>query len=389
MKQKEKKIIFIANGFGLSPVLSGGEVRLFNLLKYIKNYFIPVLITTSGGTTAIKNYLKTVNFDIKTVKCSFILKKEFFSIQRLTGYFISAFHTFLLLRKINFNAIYTSSDAICDILPAFFIKIFKNKKWFVMLHHKYLSPFKRPGNFFKNLFLFFLQNFSFTLIAKKSDFVFILDTEEGEQIKKTLIKKGFNGEFFKTRNGIDIDNNILQKKFKKEKNMALYVGGLRPGKGLYDIIPVWEKVIDKNEDLKLYIIGMGSEKSMKYLKNEIKKKNLTQNIYMMGFIPDSKLKKFYEKSLVFFLPSHEEGWGISILEALKYKCIPVVYDLPAFKIFKNHIISVPCFDVKIFSEKILNIFSGKLKFKIKNNFLNSFAWDKIMKKDINILKNNF
>jgi len=388
MKKINKKIIFIANGFGLSPVISGGEIRLFNLLKNIKNKFDFELLTTLGGAIAAKNYFKNIFFKIVIVKCSLFLKKEYISLQRLYGYLISGFSTYFKLKNQTFNAVYTSSDGLCDVLPAYLLKKRKKIKWFAMLHHKYVKPFSRPGNFLKNFLLFMLQNFTLFLISKKADFVFTLETPEGEKLKDFLIKNKFTGKIIKVKNGINLDKKIIKKNIKKDKKLALFVGGLRAAKGLYDIVPVWQLVTESKPDLKLVIVGSGAKKDMEFLKNEIKNKKLNDKIFIMGYLPYDKLNNLLDKAFVFFFPSHEEGFGISILEALMHNCIPVTYDLPAFKTFKNFLIKVPCFNREKFADTVVKVFNEKIKFNFNKLFLKKFSWNEIMEKEIKLLSGN-
>ena len=157
----------------------------------------------------------------------------------------------------------------------------------------------------------------------------MLETEAGEEIAKTLLKYGYIGQIHRVKNGI---NRIKQTKIKKDLNMAVYLGGLRPSKGLYDIIPIWKKVWQKNPKLKLTVIGRGSDKDMIFLKDSIEKNGLTDVVTIAGYVDAKELNTLLSKAAVFFLPSREEGWGISILEALQHGCRPVVYDLPAFKV---------------------------------------------------------
>lgn len=388
MKENNKKIIFIANGFGLAPVISGGEIRLFNLLKNIKNKFDFELFTTSGGALAAKNYFKKIFFKIVVTKCSFFLKKEYILLQRFAGYIISGLDTYFKLKKQNFNAVYTSSDGLCDILPAYLLKKRKKVKWFAMLHHKYANPFSRPGNFLKNFLLFILQNLTLFLISKKADFVFVLETQEGENLKNFLIKNKFTGKIIKVKNGINLDKRTIKKNIKKDKKLALFVGGLRAAKGLYDIVPIWQLVIKNKADLKLVITGSGAPKDMKFLKNEIKNNKLNDKIFLMGYLPYNKLNNLLDKAFVFFFPSHEEGFGISILEALMHNCIPIVYDLPAFKVFKHFLIKVPCFNKEKFADMVVKVFNRKIKFNFDKSFLKKFSWNKILKKEIDFLSRN-
>jgi len=166
--------------------------------------------------------------------------------------------------------------------------------------------------------------------------------------------------------------------------MAVYLGGLRPSKGLYDIVPVWKKAWEKNPRLKLTVIGKGSDKDMKYLKDTVEKNGLSGSVTIAGYVDTKNLNTLLSKAYVFFLPSREEGWGISILEALQHGCLPVVYDLPAFKVFKNHIVRIPRFDHGVYAEELLKAFASSGS-KKDNKYLSQFYWEDIAKNELTII----
>ena len=381
---KKHRILFIATGYGDSPVLSGGEVRLFNIVKHLSGKILPDYLTTSGGVSAADNYRISGFFrNIITVKNKFMGIKESSGFQRLIGYYISAFDAEKKLAAVKYDAIYTSSDCYGDIYPAYKYRLNnQSAKWFCMLHHKYDSPFKRPGFFPVNALLYLLQIHSFKMIAKRADCVFVLETEAGEQIAQTLIKYGYKGQLHYVKNGI---NKIPAVKTKKDKSMAVYLGGLRPSKGLYDIVPVWKKAWEKNPKLKLTVIGKGSDKDMKYLKDTVEKNGLSGSVTIAGYVDTKNLNTLLSKAYVFFLPSREEGWGISILEALQHGCLPVVYDLPAFKVFKNNVVRIPRFDHGVYAEEMLKAFKSKSN-GVNKKFIAKFYWSDIAKNELSIIK---
>ena len=383
--KKQVKILFIATGYGDSPVISGGEVRLFNIVRHLFGKITPDFLTTLGGVNAAAVYRMSGYFqDIITAKNRFMGIRESFGFQRLIGYFVSAFDADKKLKSKKYDALYTSSDCYSDIYPAYKYKL-RNpaSKWFCMLHHKYDSPFKRAGFFPVNAVLYLLQLHSFKMIAKRADCVFVLDTDAGEQIAKTLLKHGYKGQIHRVKNGI---NKIPAAKIKKDKSMAVFLGGLRPSKGLYDIVPVWKKVSQKNPKLKLTVIGRGSDRDMAFLKDSIEKNGLAGAVTIAGYVDAKKLNALLAKAAVFFLPSREEGWGISILEALQHGCMPVVYDLPAFKVFKNQITKIPCFNHDVYAEELLKTFESGRTLKTNTKFISQFYWSDIAQHEFLIIK---
>jgi glycosyltransferase involved in cell wall biosynthesis len=50
-----------------------------------------------------------------------------------------------------------------------------------------------------------------------------------------------------------------------------------------------------------------------------------------GFVPDSELIKFYQQASFNILPSHDEGFGFSFLEAAQFSCPSLLSDIPILK----------------------------------------------------------
>ncbi|MEK7597811.1 MAG: glycosyltransferase family 1 protein [Patescibacteria group bacterium] len=50
-----------------------------------------------------------------------------------------------------------------------------------------------------------------------------------------------------------------------------------------------------------------------------------------GFVPDSELIKFYQQATLNILPSRDEGFGFSFLEAAQFSCPSVLSDIPVLR----------------------------------------------------------
>ncbi|HPN65757.1 MAG TPA: hypothetical protein PK247_11195, partial [Candidatus Goldiibacteriota bacterium] len=116
----KKNILFISNGYGDSPVISGGEVRLYNLIKHFSLKFEQSFLTTRGGLISVKNNKIDSRFKtIYTSKNRLLGLKEITGFQRLIGYFISAFDSVKIMKSGSRDAVYTSTDYFCDIYPSY------------------------------------------------------------------------------------------------------------------------------------------------------------------------------------------------------------------------------------------------------------------------------
>jgi glycosyltransferase involved in cell wall biosynthesis len=384
MAKKNYKIAFISTGYGNSPVISGGEIRLFNIIKRLPRSFDPFFISTPAGADAASGYLKKTRLNFIKVRSSFFFNREISGSFRLWSNIISTIDAVTKIKRSFFDLIYSSSDFFCDIIPAFLYRRANKTRWAAMIHHIYMPPFRRPGNFIVNTILYWMQQFSFGLIASGADAILILDTPSGRAIEGALRSRGFKGDIFRVLNGIDVPRRPVRTK--KDRNMAVYVGGLRPSKGLYDIAEIWKYVTAEVPSLVLHVAGRGTARNMKYLKDAVEKYGLAGRVIIEGFLSQAKMESYLKRSFIFALPSHEEGWGISIAEALIYNCHPVVYSLPAFDVFRDQVEKVPSFDTKKFAEKIVDVYRHSGVKRTPMAFLRSLDWSAIAQREGKIIK---
>ena len=76
------------------------------------------------------------------------------------------------------------------------------------------------------------------------------------------------------------------------------------------------KAVKKNRNLKLTIIGEGSQR--KIIENKIKELKLENNIKITGFISQEEIKNYYNKASLLINTSYEESFGLVLLEAASY-----------------------------------------------------------------------
>lgn len=117
----------------------------------------------------------------------------------------------------------------------------------------------------------------------------------------------------------------LSKKYSVSKPYILFVGTLQPRKNVSKLIEAYSKVVSSiqnsspSKDLQLVIIG---KKGWMY--EEIieapKKFDVETRVKFLDFVPDSDLPSFYKHAEMYVLPSLYEGFGLPVLEAMKYGC---------------------------------------------------------------------
>ncbi len=134
-------------------------------------------------------------------------------------------------------------------------------------------------------------------------------------------------EAFYLPNGIDTDSYFpAQRKDKKIK--ILFVGRLEVNKGVREVLMAFQKVKDKN--IELHIAGRGT------LEGEVRH-NHQRNIVYHSFIAEEELRVLYRNCDVFLFPSYNEGFPLTVLEALASGLYVITSDtmMPRFDSFSK------------------------------------------------------
>jgi glycosyltransferase involved in cell wall biosynthesis len=106
----------------------------------------------------------------------------------------------------------------------------------------------------------------------------------------------------------------------------LTVGTLLPSKGVDDLIRSFAILVKKYNyhDIKLVSAGMHVGNYVDEIKQLIESLNLDDgSIKLLGYVDDTDINSLYASAMVYVSPSHYEGFGLTILEAMKHG-IPVI-----------------------------------------------------------------
>jgi len=373
------KILALMNSY--TQGLSGGDVRFMEIMKRMENIDLTIITSSLGKEICEK----------KGVNAKYIIttnEKTFENL--LLTYSKRIVQAFKFGIKIeDYDILYSSSDFLPDVFPAFFWKLKnKNIKWVSVTHHLYKNPFKRKGNsFLNNLFGLFSQRLGFSLIKANSDIIITVSFF----VKNELVNIGFSESKIKINPpGIDIKKINSFKQAKKGYD-CVFLGRLNISKGIFDLVKIWKIIIKENSGITLVIIGGGNPQLEVQLKNKIRENELEKNIDVLGYLEDEKVFGIIKSSKIFLLPSHEEGFGISIVEAMGLGKPCIVWNLPIYdSIFKNSLIKIQEGDNESYAKKILHLLKNR---SIRNKFSKKakkeakrYDWDKIVKTEIKLLR---
>ena len=108
----------------------------------------------------------------------------------------------------------------------------------------------------------------------------------------------------------------------KKENIVLVVARMaEQQKRLSNVIEIWSRLESEFKDWKLVMVGDGP--NLTDYQQMVKNRNLNN----VKFIGSSKSpQEFYQKAKIFLMTSIWEGFGMTLIEAQNYGCVPVAYD---------------------------------------------------------------
>jgi glycosyltransferase involved in cell wall biosynthesis len=164
-------------------------------------------------------------------------------------------------------------------------------------------------------------------------------------------------------NGVELEKfqDIYPKEQKNTiKKTIIFVGSLRPIKGIEYLIKAMKIMAEKLPDTNLLIVGDGPEREE--LKTLVQELNLQNSISFAGKVTNEQIPKYMAQADLFVLPSLSEGFTLVVVEAMA-SGLPIittnVRGLPEIvKNGENRFIFKPE-DPKDLAEKILLILENK------------------------------
>jgi glycosyltransferase involved in cell wall biosynthesis len=245
----------------------------------------------------------------------------------------------------SFDAIYVLSPSLPDIVPAV---VASPDRTVAQVFHLQAPPWKRPGSVVNNVFAFASEWLGVALVRRFVRNVVVLTSciEPALRLSpQTRVTPVGSGTWTGPVEGLDIAT--------RDRAGAVYVGRLHPAKGLDDVVDAWAVVHAHFPDAALTLVGSGDESYLRTLRSRIERLNLGDCVRLAGFVTEKEKAQILAGARVFVSASKEEGWGISIAEALALGVPCVTYDLPVFReVFPEGRIGVPTGNVPALAEAI-------------------------------------
>ena len=333
----KKKFLGFLNAYTQGK--SGGDICFLEIVKGLDG-FKKTIITSQMG----KELCQENNIEARYL----ITTKERIFQQVILTYLARLIKACLLVFRVRLpDVIYSSSDFLPDVIPALMARMMIIRGvWIQKIHH--LIPEER-------LIPSLAQEVSLFLIRRFADKVIVVNP----LLKEELRRRGFKrAKLIVNPNGV---NNIYFSRIRYKAGFtATFLARLHPSKGIYDLVDIWARVCEQMPRSRLAIVGHGPPDVVAELEDRIKARKLSNNIKLYGYLKDDEAYEILKGSKVFVFPSHEEGFGIAILEAMACGVPVVAYDLPVYReFFGDKINVVPVGATQEFADKIISLITDK------------------------------
>lgn len=204
------------------------------------------------------------------------------------------------------NTAFDNKTLVRDSITIFILRIFNKTTKIVLKVHGSVAVVVSTKNIFKR-YLF-----------NKISLFLLLSTEE----RRNFINAGMDSSrVLITANVVDKSkyepDPFFREKFKITQGtiILLFVGRFIEEKGILDLIKACELLKERSVHFKLFCLGNGPMFSQ--IKTLINNSSLTDNVKLLGHIPEKDTKLFYSNCHILVLPTfHDEGFPMAIFRAV-------------------------------------------------------------------------
>jgi glycosyltransferase involved in cell wall biosynthesis len=171
------------------------------------------------------------------------------------------------------------------------------------------------------------------LLRRSAGVVFV----SNEETASVVTRRGFDP--VRTAVGIDVLS-FEQSSLAGVPPRGIFLARMTRTKGVEDALRTWALVRRSVPDAKLAMVGTGSEQQRgRTLAAEL---GIADAVEWHGFVSEDEKRRILADSRLLLAPSREEGWGISVCEALASGVPVVAYRLPTLdELFGSSYSAVP------------------------------------------------
>jgi glycosyltransferase involved in cell wall biosynthesis len=251
--------------------------------------------------------------------------------------------------EIGARLVHATGDFFVDVLPAARAARRSGCRLTGVVHHLNAAPLGRRNDLTTATASWLFQRFSLGVLRARADRVFLLN----EDTRAALLHRGFRStQLAVTPAGIDLAR-FPPAPAPPRADRVLWVHRLEPTKGMFDLPQL---VAQLPAAAHVDVVGRGPSAWRERLETELVRAGVRERVAFHGYLDDAALARLYAAANVFVSCSYEEGWGLSLAEALAVGVPCVAYELPSHReVFGDAVETVPLGDVAALARHIADV----------------------------------
>ena len=355
MVSRTKNTLFINNSFLNSPNhTSGGDVRFVDIILNSPLSRSKITLYCSGAyRTFLEEYL--IEKDISKTKIEFILSPKWFdNLPTTICYIFRCFWLTLKLLNVQNTVLLCASDQFPDLIPIIVNKLrpTSNIAGFCT-YHLLPSPRRRHGRYILNLLSSMFQNTVFR-VSNLFDFSVYPTKLYSDQVKELFDLK--HRQIIIPMQLVLNPNFVLSSRIFPNYDL-IYLGRITKNKGVF-YIPEILSNLDTKSLIRIGIVGSGKKNVVSKLEQAFNKLGIV--VDFLGYVSDNEKVKLLRDANCLMLPSEEEGFSLTILDALECSTEVVAWDLIELR-------SIYADRIRYASQKNVQEFAKKIEEAIKKS----------------------
>lgn len=355
-------VLALMNAF--TQGMSGGDAWFMEVARRLPEVRW-VVVTSSLGKKACESYGLVADYIITTDEDNFEHVIWTYAKRTVRG--------LRLTRQLQPDVVEALSDAPPDVVVAVACKLRGHKRGTRYVQRVYhLVPFRRGRTL-----AFFVQRAVHVMAALAADMV----VTDSVDLRRAVGRRWPRPRIaVVSRPGVEVpDLGDEAKGSSVARYDGLYVGRLHPSKGIFDLPLIWKQVLQTMPGARLGIAGYGPSETEGSLRAALVREGVAANVDVLGFVGNEEAWALRQRAKVFLVPSHEEGFGLGVLEALVAGLPVVAWDLDVYnEHFATGLVQVPEGDVCAFGSAVGEVLRHpELRLKVlaeASSYAKRFDW---------------
>ncbi len=191
----------------------------------------------------------------------------------------------------------------------------------------------------------------------------------------------------------DMKNQItiaeLQKKYSFSMPYFLFVSTLQPRKNVTRLVQAFSYLQKKHPEVQLIIVGKKGWMYEEILASP-KTYGVEDQVKFLDFVPNEDLPGLYSNAVAYVLPSLYEGFGLPVLEAMKFDCPVITSNISSLpEAGGDAVLYVDPLNSQDIAEKMEEMYTDK---KVREELIKKgreqvkkFSWEKTAKQTLEVL----